>query len=152
MSIGVLPPSAEALRRKKLLKRAMSLEQKISDVTAALAATQGGSVLADKGAKLHSALRTANDELAATHTTLNDLKTSESSAEAAYVATGDSPGVSAPSLHGGPSQSACVSAQQGVAGKKNAEADALADLLATKATVKDDNSESGAFDKFRYTP
>lgn len=73
LSTGVQPPCAQELQRKKLAKRAASLEQKISEYEAAMSATQEGAVLPDKGAKLHTALRSATEELAATDIALKEL-------------------------------------------------------------------------------
>lgn len=73
----VKAPSAEALLHKKLVKRAGALEETITQLTAALSQTNGGALLKDKGAKLHSGLQTAEEELAATQKSLNELAASE---------------------------------------------------------------------------
>lgn len=132
VATGVQPLSAQALQRKKLSKKASALEQRISDVTAALSATQGGSVLADNGAKLHAALRTANDELAATHAALK-----------AAVEGHAEPAVATP-LGGVKSKSSCSSTTTRDAMNSAAMADALADLLSTQATLKDKAVSSAA--------
>ena len=160
VSTGVQPPSAEALHRRKLVKRASSLEQKISEVSAALSATQGGAALADNGAKLHSALRTATDDLAATHSALSDLKSAESASGVATSAFASEPRGSllATSSHGYQPSEAAVAppasapVAQVVGGDARAAADDLAEMLAMKATVKDDSVGTGTFDRFRYTP
>lgn len=100
----VKPPSVEALMHKKLLKKAGALEERITELTAALAATNGGSMLKDKGAKLHCGLQAAKEELVATRTSLNELTASQGTRSEAYVA------------HSGGSS-------------VNHQADALADLL-----------------------
>jgi hypothetical protein len=143
VSTSVQPPSADELQRRRLSNKVAALEEKVSDVSAALSATNGGLGLPDNGAKLHAALRTSREELAAAHAELNALKASREGVTST-VSSSDIVHATSSSLQrlvsrvkksledGGARAKTSVSA---VSSGASPSADALADMLAMQATL-----------------